>query len=156
MGKTQELIDDFLREHPTLEPDERLVAAAKVMPSAKARRQIGMTAGLAGALGTVVSSLDRSSADESLEHPLKYGFFAVVTDRRLMFVSTSAVRARPEKVIGGIPRSNITSVEGGVTRVSLLKLETATITCSDGSSLYFEFAKPQTEEGRELVVALQG
>lgn len=156
MSKTRELIDEFVASTSVLEPGETVVAAARVMQNAKGRRRIGMAAGLSGALGTVVVlSSDRSSDQQSLEHAMQHGFFAVVTNRRLVFVSASAVRSRPDEVIGAISRADIMAVEGGTTRVSLLKLGTATITCSDGSSFFFEFAKPHAEEGLQLVDSLQ-
>ena len=156
MSKTRELIDEFVASTTVLEPGETVVAAAKVMQTAKGRRRIGMAAGLAGALGTVVVlASDRNSDQQSLEDAMQHGFFAVATNRRLLFVSASAVRSRPDEVIGAISRADITAVESGTTRVSLLKLGTATITCSDGSSFFFEFAKPHADEGRELVEALK-
>ena len=156
MSKTRELIDEFVASTSVLEPGETVVAAARVMQNAKGRRRIGMAAGLSGALGTVVVlSSDRSSDQQSLERAMQHGFFAVVTNRRLVFVSASAVRSRPDEVIGAISRADIMAVEGGTTRVSLLKLGTATITCSDGSSFFFEFAKPHAEEGLQLVDSLQ-
>ena len=156
MSKTRELIDEFVASTSVLESGETVVAAARVMQNAKGRRRIGMAAGLSGALGTVVVlSSDRSSDQQSLEHAMQHGFFAVATNRRLVFVSASAVRSRPDEVIGAISRDHITAVESGTTRVSLLKLGTATITCSDGSSFFFEFAKPHAEEGLQLVDSLQ-
>ena len=154
MSKSRELIDEFVSEQNPLGDGEEIRAVARVMPSADARKKMGRAAGLggSGALALLVSQ--SASAKESFEHLSRNGYFAVATDRRLLFVSASPMKAHPEEVIGFISREEITSATEGSTRVSLLKLVTASIECRNGSSVYCEFAKPDSDDGRALIRAL--
>lgn len=155
MSKSRQLIDKFVSEQNSLADGEAIQAVAKVMPSADARKKMGRAAGLGGAVGALTLLASQgASADETFEHLSRNGYFAIATDRRLLFVSASPMKAHPEEVIGFISREEITSATEGSTRVSLLKLVTASIECRNGSSVYCEFAKPDSDDGRALIRAL--
>jgi hypothetical protein len=154
MADTEERLREFLVDNPALEQGESILGATKAMPLggvkkfAKSRSETFV----GGAIGAwIAHSRDKKIVAEDLETAMRNGVFLLATDRRLLLISSGGMRGLPQEHLGSIERSRITRIERGVTRVSLVKMSTATFSLDDGTELGFEFPKVDTKDAERLL-----
>ena len=157
MSRSRPKVDDFIARHPVLQADETVTATARAMPKGGIKawsKRVGKAARFGGAGMAFVLAKDSLSSDASYEKAAEKGVYLVLTGSRLIVLDSSAFGAKPERVIATVERSRIVEVTEGVTKVGLFKLLNLTIALDDDTEVGFEFAKPDTVDGRTLLAAI--
>lgn len=154
MADTEERLREFIEQHPALAQGEVILAAAKGMPlggTKKFAKDRGpMLVG--GAVGAFIThARDKKVVVDDLEAAMRNGVYLLATDRRLLLVSAGGLRGLPQEHIGSVDRSRVSRVERGVTKVSMVKMLTATFQLDDGSELAFEFPKIDTKDAERVL-----
>ena len=156
MADTEEKIREFLTTHPALDQAEAIHAAAKAMMLGGtknfAKKQSTMFVG--GAVGALIAhQRDKKVVADDLETRLRNGVYLLATDRRLLLISAGGMRGLPQEHVASVERARIRSVERGTTRVSMVKMLTATFSFDDDTQLAFEFPKVDTKDAERLLVS---
>ena len=154
MADINERVREFLNDNPALEQAEVILAVSKAMPLGQIKKNAKVQGPMlvGGVIGALISHHRESkiSADD-LHSKMKLGVYLVATDRRLLLISAGGLRSLPQEHLGSVERSRITKVERGTTKVSLVKMLTATFVLDDGSELGFEFPKVDAKDGERLL-----
>jgi hypothetical protein len=133
----------FERVTPLLQPGEQPVAATRAVVGKFTSGRLGAVAsqtliqGGAGAIGGALASNKKQ--------------FVVLTDRRLIFLSQTFMGGPGKKVIGEVPREQVSLAETKMGVVSLLRI--AFGTTGDGVALTFPLIDKKNAES--LAAALQ-
>jgi hypothetical protein len=134
----------FEQVAPILEPGERPVVATRAVVGkfSSSRLATAVSQGLkmdgAGALGSLLSSNSKQ--------------FIVVTDRRLIFLTQGFWGGPGKKVLGEVPRDQVSLAEAKLGVVSMLRI--AFGNAGDGVALTFPWIDKKNAES--LVAALRG
>lgn len=157
MSRSRSKVDEFIDRHAVLQPGESVLATARAMPKGGIKawsKRVGKAARFGGAGMAFVFAKDSLSSDTSYEKAAEKGVYLVLSGSRLIVLDSSPFGATPERVIATVERSRIIGVDEGVTKVGLFKLLNITLALDDETEVGFEFAKPDTGEGRALLGAL--
>ena len=154
MADTEERLREFLVSHPALEQGEAIHAAVKAMPlggTKKFAKDRGpmLVGGAVGAL--IAHARDKKIGGDDLDSAMRNGVYLLATDRRLLLISAGGLRGLPQEHIGSVERSRVSRVERGVTKVSMVKMLTATFLLDDGTELAFEFPKIDTKDAERVL-----
>jgi hypothetical protein len=142
---------------------EQVLAATKAQVlggSMKLAKQTGLFVGLGGMVGAAASAAVDRGADD-VAKALASGATVAVTDRRLLVLSASKVSGGPKDLVIAVDRSQVTGVEEGSTRVTMVKLMTFTAHVTDPATggttpLAFEVPKVATKDAVAVVATLRG
>lgn len=157
MSRSRSKVDEFIKGHAILLAGESLVTTARAMPKGGIRawsKRVGKAARFGGAGMAFVLAKDALSSDSSYEKAAETGVYLVLTGSRLIVLDSSPFGAKPQKVIATVDRQRIVGVDEGVTKVGLFKLLNIALVLDDETEVGFEFARPDTGEGRGLLAAL--
>jgi len=157
VSRSRSKVDEFIGRQEVLSAGESVVTTARAMPMGGITawsKRVGKAARFGGAGMAFVFAKDALSADTSYEKAAETGVYLVLTGSRLIVLDSSPFGATPERVIATVERSRIVGVDEGVTKVGLFKLLNISLALDDQTEVGFEFAKPDTSEGRDLLAAL--
>jgi hypothetical protein len=154
MADTDGKIRDFLGSSPTLDNGETYLASVKAMPAGGIKkfakdRSVFLVGGAVGAL--IAHARDKRIDADDLATSMRNGVFLAATDRRLLLISCVGLRSQPQELLASVERARIVQVERGETRVSMVKMMTATFHFDDGTNLGFEFPKVDTKDANSLL-----
>lgn len=145
-------LEEFLSDH--LEPGEQVEASCSGVQAKGALFRTGLAAGLGGSVGGAIGGAASGAVGGSGDAlNLKNGAILVATDRRLLIIAQSAVRARPESLVAAFGRTGL-AAERGSKRLVGIKIPTLTITPHEGEALTFEVPKAKAKGLDAVATAL--